>query len=94
MWDALVEISARERQSVHALASEIDRRRGRTAMTSAMRIFIMSYFQRRARDLERSLLADRPGLSGGPVPSEGGAGARRVIDYAFGLDEAGPGAAG
>lgn len=42
MWDALASICDREGKSIHRLATEIDERRGKTAMTSAVRVFVFA----------------------------------------------------
>ncbi len=52
MWDALDLISKREELNINALATEIDRRRGDTSLTSATRVFILEYFRRSAEDAE------------------------------------------
>lgn len=56
MWDALGEISERENITVHELCTLIDEKRGELARTSAIRVFIMSYFRAAATD-EGHLLA-------------------------------------
>ena len=55
MWDALSAISEREGRSINDLATAIDDRRGDTAMTSAVRVFVLAYYQRLARELEQKL---------------------------------------
>lgn len=45
MWDALDEICDREGQTLDLLCSELDRRRGRTSRTAAIRVFIISYLR-------------------------------------------------
>lgn len=52
MWDALSAISEREGRSVNDLATAIDHRRGETAMTSAVRVFVLAYYQNLAREME------------------------------------------
>lgn len=55
MWDALADITEREGTSIHALATEINARRGETAMTSAVRVFVLAYYQRLSKEMERRL---------------------------------------
>jgi len=55
MWDALSAISEREGRSINDLATAIDDRRGDTAMTSAVRVFVLAYYQRLAREMEQKL---------------------------------------
>lgn len=45
LWEALREIARRERCSLHEICTDIDRRRGGTRLTSAMRIYIVNYFR-------------------------------------------------
>jgi predicted DNA-binding ribbon-helix-helix protein len=45
MWETLADISEREGQSIHSIATEIDRQRGKTAMTAAVRVFVLGYYQ-------------------------------------------------
>jgi predicted DNA-binding ribbon-helix-helix protein len=86
MWEALASISAREGRSIHGLATEIDQRRGTTAMTSAVRVFVLAYYQRLAADLEARL------ESGCQTPEDEGSpgtlvsGASAALDDAFGLE--------
>lgn len=51
MWIGLKEIAQRERCSVHALCSVVDKRKkAETSLTAAIRVFIMAYFQAAATD--------------------------------------------
>jgi len=52
MWDALSAISEREGRSINDLATDIDDRRGNTAMTLAVRVFVLAYYQKLTRDME------------------------------------------
>ena len=45
LWEALRDIAAREDRSMHQFCSDIDRTRGYTRLTSAMRIYIVNYFR-------------------------------------------------
>ena len=49
MWDALDEIALREGLSVGELCTKLDGSRSASALTAAVRVFIMSYFRGRAR---------------------------------------------
>jgi len=51
MWDALHELCRREGKSVNAVCSMVDRARRASALTSALRVFIVTYF--RAATTER-----------------------------------------
>jgi len=51
MWNALRDICERERISIHQLCTAIDDRRpDRTSLTSAIRVFILGYYQMAATD--------------------------------------------
>jgi len=51
MWLAIKEIARRENCTVHALCTEVSRRkRPDTSLTAAIRVFIMAYFQAAATD--------------------------------------------
>jgi len=45
MWDSLVDICAREGRSVHDVSSLVDRCRGDSSLTAALRVFILSYYR-------------------------------------------------
>lgn len=45
MWDALDEIALREGLSVGELCTKLDGSRSASALTAAVRVFIMSYFR-------------------------------------------------
>jgi predicted DNA-binding ribbon-helix-helix protein len=45
LWEALREIAGREQRSLHEICTDIDRTRGGTRLTSAMRIYIVNYFR-------------------------------------------------
>ncbi len=53
MWRALTDIAEREGRSLHELCTLVHRLRRRTSLTSAVRVFILSYYRTLARDLER-----------------------------------------
>lgn len=49
-WQALQEIAAERKQAVNALAAEVDENRGgEMGLASALRLFILKYYQRRAQ---------------------------------------------
>jgi predicted DNA-binding ribbon-helix-helix protein len=45
MWDALDEIAEREEVSVSEIATLLDRRRGGSSLTAAVRVFVLSYYR-------------------------------------------------
>lgn len=45
LWDCLAEIVQREQRNIHDIVTMIDARRGDSALTAALRIFILSYFR-------------------------------------------------
>ena len=45
LWEALREIALRENRTLHDICSDIDKTRGGTRLTSAMRIYIVNYFR-------------------------------------------------
>jgi len=45
LWEALREIASREQRSLHQICTDIDRTRGGTRLTSAMRIYIVNYYR-------------------------------------------------
>lgn len=47
-WDALDEICRREGVTIHQLCSLVDRRRNGQGRTSAVRVFILTYFRNAA----------------------------------------------
>ncbi len=50
MWQALGEISARERKTLHALVTEIERGRAQSSLTAAIRVFLLNYFKAAATE--------------------------------------------
>src|SRR5437762_7892724 len=52
MWRALSDIAEREGRSLHELCTMVHRLRRRSSLTSAVRVFILSYYRTLARDLE------------------------------------------
>lgn len=45
LWESLSDISRREGRNINDIVSMIDGRRGDSALTAALRIFILSYFR-------------------------------------------------
>ncbi len=45
LWESLADICRREARGVHEIVTMIDGRRGDSALTAALRIFILSYFR-------------------------------------------------
>lgn len=45
LWAALRDIAEREDRSLHEICSDIDKTKGDTRLTSAMRIYIVNYFR-------------------------------------------------
>lgn len=50
IWDALVDICAREKLTLHQVCSLIDQRRDGTSRTSAVRAFVVTYFRMATTD--------------------------------------------
>ncbi len=44
-WMSLHDICARERLSIHELCSKIDSARGKSGLSSATRLFVLTYFR-------------------------------------------------
>nr|WP_156901541.1 ribbon-helix-helix domain-containing protein [Nisaea denitrificans] len=59
MWDALTQIAAREKLTIHQICGIVNQHRVNTSLTSATRVFILGYFRVLAISLER----DTPGGS-------------------------------
>lgn len=47
-WEALQHVAARENQSVAGLIASIDRSRGAAGLSSAVRVWILDYYRKRA----------------------------------------------
>lgn len=65
MWDALSNIARREGLSLHRLCSLVDTHRGRTSLTSAIRVFVLNYYRVLASSLEerRDVIATENGAA-------------------------------
>ncbi len=57
MWDALGEICRREGLNVHQLCTRIDRNRGQSGLTAAIRVYIVTYFRVAATEAGHSSAA-------------------------------------
>jgi predicted DNA-binding ribbon-helix-helix protein len=49
-WNALKEVAAKERVPVSRLVATIDQNRGAAGLSSAVRIWLLSYYQSRSGD--------------------------------------------
>lgn len=50
IWEGLAEIAARENATINEVVARIDRQRGRSGLTSNVRIFVFSYFRSAATE--------------------------------------------
>jgi len=64
LWDSLTEICDRESQAMNEVVTMIDARRGDSALTAALRIFILSYF----RTASSGRVLSVPGLAEAQAP--------------------------
>ena len=81
MWDAIETIARLEGMTINRLCAEIDQRRREIGLTSATRVFIISYY----RQLVRSYEGQGPGPSGSLArPEPSGSLARVVLDTVVG----------
>lgn len=80
MWDSLEKIARTEGVTINSLCTQIDLRRGPVGLTSATRVFIISYFRHlvRQHEMERGLTA--PGLVPRINGLKGASLARWVLD--------------
>ena len=53
MWEALSQVAAREKLTIHQICGIVNRHRMNTSLTSATRVFILGYFRILADNLER-----------------------------------------
>ncbi len=51
-WESLADICLREKMTIHKLCSEIDLHRGRYGLSSAVRLFILRYYQKKLNEYE------------------------------------------
>jgi predicted DNA-binding ribbon-helix-helix protein len=59
MWDALNEICARERRSLHDICTQIDHERAQSGLTAAVRVYILNYYREAATEEGHALAARR-----------------------------------
>lgn len=52
VWDGLTDICRREAIGIDTLCTEVDRRRSRSSMSSALRVFLLLYFRALAEALQ------------------------------------------
>ena len=61
MWDALVEISGRENQTIDEICTRVNENRLETGFTASLRVYILNYFRNALRTSERGgRVAARP----------------------------------
>lgn len=65
-WDALREIALRENTTISALVGKIDHDRNSCNLSSAIRVFVFSYYRSRIGELKPT--ATRPSPDGPPTP--------------------------
>ena len=51
-WTSLADICLREKVTIHEICSALDRTRGRLGLSSATRLFVLSYFRRKLNEYE------------------------------------------
>ena len=59
-WISLSDICAREHISIHELCSKIDRVKGRSGLSSAVRLFVLTYFRFELNKYEKPTFAVPP----------------------------------
>ena len=74
MWEAIEEVGRREKQTIHEICTTVDRHRGASSLTAALRVFIVAYFRAAATEdgharaghgrTPSAVLAASAGLSG------------------------------
>jgi len=73
MWDALHDVCARERATINEVVTEIERLRHESSLTSAIRVFLLRYYEAAAtegghwRAGHGTIFARRRGSPQGPV---------------------------
>ena len=65
VWEGLTEICRREEIGLDELCTAVEIRRVDSSMSSALRVFLLTYFRHAAEQLESSS-AQQPGLAQGP----------------------------
>ena len=51
-WESLADICLREKMTIHKLCSDLDLRRGRYGLSSAVRLFVLRYYQKKLNEYE------------------------------------------
>ena len=51
-WESLADICVREKVTIHKLCSDLDLRRGRYGLSSAVRLFILRYYRKKLNEYE------------------------------------------
>ncbi len=73
MWDALEEICRREGCTIHQMSSMVDSRRRRSALTAAVRVFVLRYLREASTEAGHARAGHgRPWLQGQRHPRRGG----------------------
>ena len=62
-WVSLSDICARERLTIHELCSRIDRTKGRSGLSAATRLFVLSYFRYALNKYEKDAFNITPEFS-------------------------------
>lgn len=65
VWDGLTEVCRREEVGLDELCTAVERRRVESSMSSALRVFLLTYYRHAAERLE-SAPGGQPGLGQGP----------------------------
>lgn len=80
MWDSLERIAQTEGVTLNNLCTQIDLRRGEIGLTSATRVFIISYYRHLLRQHEAERERAGPGLTPRAEGLTGASRARWVLD--------------
>ena len=80
MWDSLSRIAWAEGVTINNLCTQSDLRRGSIGLTSATRVFIVSYFRHLAQQYERQNGEIGPGLIPRGEGPKGASRAKWVLD--------------
>lgn len=80
MWDSLERIARTEGVTINNLCTQIDLRRGEIGLTSATRVFIISYYRHLLRQHEAERERPGPGLAPRAEGLTGASRARWVLD--------------
>ncbi|MCR9077307.1 MAG: ribbon-helix-helix domain-containing protein [bacterium] len=66
VWDGLVDVCRREEVGLDELCTRVETRRVGSSMSSALRVFLLTYFRYASERLAVSMSSAQPGLSEGP----------------------------